>query len=480
MQKNQKNKTTLSKVLGRTDIIAIGFGTIVGWSWVMLATSWIDTAGFLGALLAFCLGGLIIFFIGLVYGELTSALPLAGGEFVFVYRAMGRKTACFVGWIMAFAYLSVAAWESIAFATAVNYIFPIPPEIPLFEISGYQVYLSWALVGAIGAAIIMCLNLFGVRPAVLFQVLATAALMITVIVLLLGGVAFGETGNIGKMFSRPEGFFAVLSIVPAMMLGFDIIPQSAEEMNVAPREIGRMIVVCIVISLVWYLIVIIAIALAAPIEVRTSGIIPTADVAAYLFSSDIFSVIIVFSGILGILTSWNGFFMASTRLIFAMGRANVLPAVFKNVHHKYRTPWAATLLVGSCCILAPFLGRDALIWFVNTSSLCALVSYCFVGMSFINLRRKEPHLERPFYIKGGAPFGIVTLVITAVYVISYIINNFIVEKSGVELIILLGWIVLGTVLISATEQRRKAESHYEQEVAVFGEKFARRKNYHEK
>ena len=88
---NKNNGNKLSKVLGRTDIIAIGFGTMVGWSWIMMTTSWVNEAGILGAVIAFLIGGAIILAIGLVYGELTAALPLAGGEFAFIYKSHGQE-----------------------------------------------------------------------------------------------------------------------------------------------------------------------------------------------------------------------------------------------------------------------------------------------------------------------------------------------------------------------------------------------------
>ena len=231
---NKNNGNKLSKVLGRTDIIAIGFGTMVGWSWIMMTTSWVNEAGILGAVIAFLIGGAIILAIGLVYGELTAALPLAGGEFAFIYRAMGRNSAWLVGWIMTLAYMGVAAWEGIALATAIDYILPIPKFGPLMEIAGYQVYLSWALVGVAGALIITLLNLIGVKSALLFQVMATAALIIIAIVIFLGGVTFGDIDNMGRPFESGRGFFYVLLMVPAMLIGFDIIPQSAEEMNIGP------------------------------------------------------------------------------------------------------------------------------------------------------------------------------------------------------------------------------------------------------
>ena len=177
----EKKRNLLSKVLGRTDIIAIGFGTMVGWSWVMMGPIWVNEAGLVGAIAAFIIGGAIILTIGLTYGELTAALPLAGGEFVFAYRAMGNRAAWIVGWIMSMAYTGVAAWEGIALATAMNYMFPLPQVGLLWEVAGYQVHMSWALVGMLGAVIITLLNFFGVRPAVLFQVMATAAMMIIVL-----------------------------------------------------------------------------------------------------------------------------------------------------------------------------------------------------------------------------------------------------------------------------------------------------------
>ena len=99
---NEK-RSVLSQGLGRTDVIALGFGTMVGWGWIMMGASWVSGAGYLGALVAFLVGGGILLLIGLIYGELTAALPLAGGEFVFVYRAIGKRMAFLTGWIMALA-----------------------------------------------------------------------------------------------------------------------------------------------------------------------------------------------------------------------------------------------------------------------------------------------------------------------------------------------------------------------------------------
>lgn len=471
----KSNYDKLSRVLGRTDVLAIGFGTMVGWSWVMLAATWLTEAGFWGTILSFLSGSLIILGIGAIYGELTSALPQAGGEVVYVYRAMGGKAAWIVGWILTFAYLGVAAWEGIALATALDSILPIGYYFPLWEIAGYTVHLSWALVGMLGAVIMLLLNLFATRPAVIFQVLATAAIVLVALLLLFGGITFGSMDNIGKGFGSIDGCMYVFLVIPSMLIGFNVIPQSAEEMNIPPRGIGKMVLVCILFGVAWYIIVIIGLALSAPLEVRMSGIIPAADVMSYVYQDEGFGIIIVLGGILGILTSWNGFFMGSTRLLFAMGRAKLLPGIFSKLHPRYKTPWAATILVGSVCVLSPLLGQNALIWFVDISSFCSLFAYCCVCVTFVALRKKEPELARPFKVKLGLPLGIVITVVSILYFFVHLHNTLTDTNSSGEIGLIGGWLALGALLALWSRKDFGKISAKEREILIFGEKMARRK-----
>ena len=470
-----QNRNSLSRVLGRTDVLAIGFGTMVGWSWVMLATTWLTQAGFWGTIIAFLTGALIIMGVGAAYGELTSALPLAGGEVAYVYRAMGEKASWLVGWIMTFAYLGVAAWEGIALATALDSILPLGNFFPLWDIAGYTVYFSWAFVGMLGAVVMLLLNLFASRPAVLFQVMATAAVILVALLLLFGGIGFGSIKNIGESFHSIDGFLYVFLMIPSMLIGFDVIPQSAEEMNIPPRGIGKMVMVCIMFSVIWYMVIIVGLSLSAPVEIRMSGIIPAADVISYAYQDSTFGSILILGGILGILTSWNGFFMGATRLIFSMGRYKMLPRIFGQVHSKYKTPWAATILVGTVCIVSPLLGKNALIWFVDTSSFCSLFGYCCVCMAFLLLRRKEPNLSRPFRVRFGAPLGAAITAVVILYFIIYVQYTLTDTNSLNEMALIGLWIGLGLVMAVWARKDLGKVSRQEREVLIFGEKLARRK-----
>jgi amino acid transporter len=474
---NKRN--TFSKALGRTDILALGFGTMVGWSWVMVTTTWVNEAGFWGAIIAFLAGASIILLVGLSYGELTSALPLAGGEIVYVYRAMGKQVAWLVGWIMAFAYIAVAAWESIAISTALDYLLPIPSFIHLWDVGGAPVYLSWALVGMFGAIAMTLLNLFATRPAIIFQVMATAGFILIGFILLFGGVTFGSTDNMVPLIRDINGLTYVVLMVPSMLVGFDVIPQSAEEMNIPLRDVGRMVVVCIIFACIWYVMIIVGVTLAAPFEIRSSGLIPAADVMTYAYGDPFFGKIVIMGGLLGILTCWNGFFMGASRLLFAMGRAKMLPAVFGRLHKTHQTPWAATLMVGVICILSPLLGKNAFVWLVNASAFCALFGYFIVSGSFVILRWKEPDLSRPFKLRGGKFIGWGALIFSGLYFILFV-STTVVKSWSEELLFIFVWIIVGIILLVITHLQVGRVSDTEREVLIFGEEFSRKTHTYKK
>ena len=86
------------RVIRRKEVITLAFGAMIGWSWVALSGGWIETAGSVGAMLAFAAGGFAVVLVGLTYAELASAMPLAGGEHVYSYRALGRNTSFVCTW----------------------------------------------------------------------------------------------------------------------------------------------------------------------------------------------------------------------------------------------------------------------------------------------------------------------------------------------------------------------------------------------
>jgi len=100
-------ETHFLRVLGRKEVLALAFGAMIGWSWVVLSGTWIYSAGTVGAILAFLFGGLVMLVIGLTYAELASALPFAGGEHVYSHRALGTGASFICTWAIILGYVSV-------------------------------------------------------------------------------------------------------------------------------------------------------------------------------------------------------------------------------------------------------------------------------------------------------------------------------------------------------------------------------------
>ncbi|WP_157095393.1 amino acid permease, partial [Hoyosella altamirensis] len=94
----------LARVLGRWDVLAVAFGAMIGFGWIVLTSGFLEDAGTLGAALAFVIGGIIVSLVGLTYAELVSAMPEAGGEHNYVLRGLGSWPAFLTSWTLVLGY----------------------------------------------------------------------------------------------------------------------------------------------------------------------------------------------------------------------------------------------------------------------------------------------------------------------------------------------------------------------------------------
>ena len=134
-----EQKSKFDKVMGAWDILVIAFGAMIGWGWVINSGDWITTAGFAGSMIAMLIGGLMVFFVGLTYAELTSAMPQCGGEHVFSYRAMGPTGSFVCTWMIILGYVATSAFEATALPTVITYLFPDFNQVYLYSIAGKDI-----------------------------------------------------------------------------------------------------------------------------------------------------------------------------------------------------------------------------------------------------------------------------------------------------------------------------------------------------
>lgn len=223
------------RVLGSLDAYAIGFGAMIGFGWVVLAGGWLREAGTLGAVIAMVGGGAIMVIVGLVYAELVSAIPKAGGEHHYLLRGLGARWSFVGSWGITGGYITVVAFEAVALPRTVGYLWPGIESVHLYDAFGTPVYLVWALVGAGAAVVITAINYIGVKLAGIVQTIVVCALLAIGALLIFGSATNGTVSNMEPLFTNAAGIFTVLIVVPFMFVGFDVIPQSAEELNMPAR-----------------------------------------------------------------------------------------------------------------------------------------------------------------------------------------------------------------------------------------------------
>ncbi len=452
----KKEKSKFSRVLSQKDVLAMAFGAMIGWSWVVLAGDWIQTAGTLGAMIAFLIGGLMVIFVGFTYAELTSAMPKVGGEMVFSYRGLGATMSFICTWAIILGYISVVAFEAVALPSVIEYIFPNYVQGYMYTVAGYDVHLTWVLVG-VGVSIIMTfVNYIGVKPAAVLQTILTITVIAVGVLFLGGSFVNGNSENINPLFTNGMGgIFSVAVMTPFLFVGFDVIPQMAEEIKMPFKKIGRILIISIIVAVAWYIVIILGVSLSLNDSEISAARLVTADaMKAVFWDSNIAANIMIIAGVAGIISSWNSFFIGGSRAIYAMATKKMLPAFLAKLHPKYKTPTNAILLVGIITTMAPLFGNAMLNWLVNAGGFTVVIAYMLVALSFLVLRKREPDMPRPYKVKNGKTIGVLAIALSLFLFILYLPGSPAALSWPYEWGIIFIWTILGAIFYTWAKQSK--------------------------
>ena len=463
-----EQKSKFDKVMGAWDILVIAFGAMIGWGWVINSGDWITTAGFAGSIIAMLIGGLMVFFVGLTYAELTSAMPQCGGEHVFSYRAMGPTGSFVCTWMIILGYVATSAFEATALPTVITYLFPDFNQVYLYSIAGKDIYLTTIVLGVGVAILITVINIKGAKTAAILQTVLTAIIAIAGILLVVGSAINGDMGNItGQMWESGAGntlgsVFKVACMTPFLFIGFDVIPQAAEEINVPYKKIGKIMLLSIFLAVAWYLMIIFAVCYITPQseiakEMMSQNGLVSAKAIEIAFRSPLMGKVLIIGGLCGIITSWNSFLMGGSRALYSMGESLMIPKMFGKLG-KNKTPEAAIILCGIACVAAPFFGRGVLVWLVDAASFGCVIAYMFVSISFCILRKKRPEMERPYKVKAGKFVGVMAVLMAGFMTLLYIIPaSFSAALVWQEWVVVGIWLALGVFFYFYSKRKYGAE-----------------------
>ena len=451
---------SLARKLRATDYFTLGWGTMVGVGWLVVMDDWLLRGGALGALLGFLIGGAVLLPIGWVYGKLIAAMPDAAGEIAYTSAVFPPSVSFATGWMMTLAYFIVCPWEAVALGRIAAYIIPALDSIPLYSIAGRPVYLPHLIVGLGLTALLTVLNYRGVRLSANFQnwtSFGTLALFILFVGL---GVSRGSPANFPPLFTHTPlvSILLVIQIVPYFMTGFESVGKAAEEASPEFRAKGffRAIWMAIFVGILFYGSVVAAVGFVAPWHELTGEKFMTAVAFQQAVGARWIVNIILAAALLSLFKCFNGNFVAASRLVFALGRRNMIEARAGAVHAHYQTPSIAVLCVGVATAACMLLGDAILVPITEVGSVACAIGWSAACAAYLALAggRRSTALQLSTAEHALAAFA---LLVGIAMVLMKLLPGIPGHFTIYEWIALAGWIAVG-VIASATRKRDKTSA----------------------
>lgn len=472
----QKKVAGLERQLNPMHVWAIAFGCIIGWgSFINPGKKFLPNSGVAGTAIAMVLGAVAMMIIAISYAYMVPKYPVSGGEFTFTRKCFGKKPAYLCGWFLTAAYLTNVPMNSTAIGLIVDGLDGGADLLKWgfhYQIAGFDVWLGEILL-AMGILIFFgILNIWGIKKAGFVQTILAVLLAVCAFTLCLAAVfsskakginlspiwgfdkaaaiAAGGTDEAAQAFAKVgtqgilSSILATFAIAPWAFVGFDTIPQAAEEFKFSTRKVMTIMAVAILFGCFVYTSnnTVAAIALENWPERVMAGewvLLVAADEMLGVFGKILIGVGVSSAVLSGIM----GFYLASSRLMYSMSRDGYLPEWFGKIDEKHHTPKNAILFCILISLTGPILGREALGWFVDMSSIGASIGYLFTCLCTVRTMKRDGDGDRKTKI-----FAIIGAIFGATFILLQLIP--IPGLQGVHFgkesyLMLAVWIVLGLI-----------------------------------
>lgn len=349
------------------------------------------------------------------YAELACAIPKAGGAFDYAARALGKDLGFIAGMAQNIEFIFAPPAIAFAIGAYFNLFFP---QIPIMAIAifAYVVFTG--------------LNIYGVKAAAIFEL--TITILAVGELLLFTGITIPhfEFKNLlhNALPNGWQGIFAAIPFAIWFFLAIEGVANVAEEAIDPQRTIligfGSAILTLVILCVFtfassvgvggWEAIVYKADGTTSdsPLPLALSHIVGNNNAMYHL---------LITIGLFGLVASFHGIILAAGRSVFEFGRVKFAPAFIGKIHPKFKTPSNALLINMVIGIIALLTGRTAEI--ITISVFGALTLYIISMISQLQLRKKEPQLERPFKVPMYPFFPVTALVIATISFVAMTIFN---------------------------------------------------------
>jgi Trk K+ transport system NAD-binding subunit len=273
---------------------------------------------------------------------------------------------------------------------------------------------------------------------------------------------FYENTGVGSHNSFIGGMASILASVPFFLAGFETIPQGIESAGGDTKGVGKTVVITVVLSCIFYALLLFTLGGALPWKDFIKFSNPS---AARMFQvlypgavGNVLYVLILFGAVCGLLTTWNGFMMASSQILMAMARVSIVPFSLSKQHPVYKTPINALKVSLAASLIGPFLGSGLIGSLTSFSAAGYVASWMITAFSLIVLRKKEPALKRPYKIPGGLPMAwFAAICMTGLFILLFVPGQPVFMGSA-AILIFVAWMVVGGGLYLKDYRARKQYS----------------------
>ncbi|WP_457591655.1 amino acid permease [Geoglobus sp.] len=459
-------QVALSRDLSLFDITMIGIAGMIGAGIFALTGIASGIAG-PAILIAFFLNGIIATLTGMAYAELGSAIPQAGGGYLWIREAMGDYAGFITGWIDWAAHTIACALYAVTFGAFFSEF--------VVRFAGLPV--SQVLVAKLSAFLIVTflayVNYVGVKESGKFGGVVT----LLKIAILLVFAFFG----IYKTFTYPDwmksytpfmptGIAGVLTAMGLTFIafeGFEIIVQSGEEVKNPERNIPKAIVISLWTAVAIYILVAFSLLGAVKADVPSWQYLGKLGEFSLIRVADSImpfgGIMIIAGGLISTISAMNATIYSSSRVVFALSRTGYLNRRLSEVNEKTKTPHYAIFF--SYLIIA-FASLAPIETVAGASSLMFILLFLTVNLSLILLRLRRPDLKRSFKMPLVPLLPMLAIAFQAI--ITYFLVTHI-ENGSLVFLAVVAWIFAGSFLYYAYSEKELTKRIEEEIKTVYKE-----------
>ena len=404
MSEKKKPDIGLQPYLSPAAACAMAIGTAVGWgSLVVTSSTYLAQAGPVGSILGLAIGTILMLIMCRNFAYMAGHYPRAGGIYTYTKEAFGYDRAFLVFWFLSLTYISIF-WANATSLPLFSRFFvgDIFKFGYLFQVFGYEVYLGEALLSLAAIALITLLCCRSKIVSAQAMTVLVGIFVAGIIVCFIAGMV-GNTTDLSPSFVPDKNAFSqvirIAFISPWSFIGFEGITHSAEEFKFKKDKLFGILVASVLISAALYVFITLLSITAYPEGCTSwldyirnlnsySGIegLP-AFYAAHHYLGD-FGVALLMASLLAlVITSLIGNMRALSRLFYAVAKDDILPGRFAKLNNK-QVPANAMILVAIVSIPVVFVGRTAIGWIVDVTTLGATMLYGFVSATTFKTARK--------------------------------------------------------------------------------------------